>query len=491
MTPSSSKFCKSRIGHAAPQPCSLDAARTGRRPHEILARATFTAVKGKEYVVKFSGQGKKRGEKPVFEIPVLFPARYIVERLKHLRADAGMKSLLLEIEQEFKSTIRQNVELDKRRNGSLNRVVREYFGGQKNGDVILELRGDDPNRNNKALRAAYAALVTERDCSGGVGAKIIFASRLLGHFQSQNESDRDLNKLGVTVGYLDYVIKKPVPLMPAPKQEPIKQVRAFESSYESILQLQKEWNLPNQQEVVIRLLEPHEKDAALRNELLEARSKNAELEAKITELEAQIAQLQVEETSDMTPQQTTPFDPAAFKDEILTAVAGMLQAQFATQGKNQQHFPQPTVVTQAKPAVQKEEVDWESKSHAELWATKASGTATEKIRRSYQAITAYNDTIATGDNDRLAITNLALRALSGVNGLVVGEWIKAHADEIISHNAKYGMQNSKDPAKVETYYNKRLGSEKIDQILELIGSEFLEGVTPRLQPAFSENPGGL
>ncbi|MEM7593558.1 MAG: transposase [Cyanobacteria bacterium P01_A01_bin.83] len=34
--------------------------------YEILARAKFSAIEGEEYKVMFSGQGKKRGEKPVF-----------------------------------------------------------------------------------------------------------------------------------------------------------------------------------------------------------------------------------------------------------------------------------------------------------------------------------------------------------------------------------------------------------------------------------------
>jgi hypothetical protein len=126
----------------------------------------------------------------------------------------------------------------------------------------------------------------------------------------------------------------------------------------------------------------------------------------------------------------------------------------------------------AKP---QESIDWEGKSNAELWATKAQGASTEKIRRRFNAITHYNDTVATGDNDRLAITNQALRELSGVNGLLVGDWIKAHADEVISHNSKYGMQNSKDPSKTETYYNKRHGSEKITKILNLLNEQCLDG----------------
>ncbi len=75
----------------------------------------------------------------------------------------------------------------------------------------------------------------------------------------------------------------------------------------------------------------------------------------------------------------------------------------------------------------------------------------------------------------MALTNQALRELSGVNGLLVGDWIKAHADEVITHNSKYGMQNAKDSTKVETYYNKRHGAEKISKILSLVNEQFLDG----------------
>jgi hypothetical protein len=82
----------------------------------------------------------------------------------------------------------------------------------------------------------------------------------------------------------------------------------------------------------------------------------------------------------------------------------------------------------------------------------------------------------------LAVTNQALRELSGVNGLLVGDWIKAHADEVISHNSKYGMQKAKDPTKAETYYNKRHGQEKITKILNLVNDQFLDGEALKSQP---------
>jgi hypothetical protein len=76
--------------------------------------------------------------------------------------------------------------------------------------------------------------------------------------------------------------------------------------------------------------------------------------------------------------------------------------------------------------------------------------------------------------------------------LLVGEWIKSHADEVISHNSKYGMQpldEAGNPARdkntgeirTDSYYNKRHGKEKITKILNLINEQFLEGEALRSQ----------
>jgi uncharacterized FlaG/YvyC family protein len=56
----------------------------------------------------------------------------------------------------------------------------------------------------------------------------------------------------------------------------------------------------------------------------------------------------------------------------------------------------------------------------------------------------------------------------------VGDWIRNHTDEIISHNSKYNMQNAKDHTKVETYYNKR-HKNGVKEILEEINRNFLDG----------------
>jgi hypothetical protein len=156
------------------------------------------------------------------------------------------------------------------------------------------------------------------------------------------------------------------------------------------------------------------------------------------------------------------------EEKLGKALSNLAIAQPTTQATESQP------VTKA-PIKEPEVIDWSGMSNTDLWSTKIKGASEEKIRRCFNAIALYNDTVATGDDDRLAITNQALRELSGVNGLLVGDWIKAHADEVITHNSKYAMQNSKDPAKVETYYNKRHGSEKITKILSLVNEQFLEG----------------
>ncbi len=152
-------------------------------------------------------------------------------------------------------------------------------------------------------------------------------------------------------------------------------------------------------------------------------------------------------------------------EKVQQALSNLPVTQPASQSK-------PTTQAPAKP---QEAIDFSGMSNADLWTTKVKGAAEEKIRRSYEAIAFYNDTVATGDDDRLAITNQALRELSGVNGLLVGDWIKGHADEVISHNSKYQMQNLKDPQRLDTYYTKRHGQQKITKILELVNGQFLDG----------------
>lgn len=456
-------------------------AATGRRPHEIIARAKFTLIKDKSYHVMFEGQGKKRGEKPVFEIATLYPADYVIKALGRLRKEPSTKALLKEVAAQYpKSITRQNVEIDNRRGQSLRRVVDEHFGGKKSGEPILEIRYGKTKNNNTGLRAAYAVLATERDCKGSFGAKIFHASKLLGHFAKEIKDDRDLVKLGTSAGYSDYYTTKSVRFAEV-EIEKVGNVKAYISDLEKVKQLQETWNLTTQRDVVHRLLENQQKLVEVGKDLLEAKSQISQLENQIKQLQEQNNQLGQEKTDmESQPQQIT-VDARELESLIAQEVQRQLQQALnkmpAVQVAPQLEEPVTRVSQPTRPTVvtrEKELTDWEGKTNEELWASKASGAANEKIRRSYEAICSYNDTLATGDNDRLAITNQALRELSGASTPLIGDWIKFHADEIISHNSKYGMQNSKDASKTETYYNKRHGKEKIEEILNRVKKEFLE-----------------
>ena len=451
-------------------------AATGRRPHEVLARAKFSPVEGKPYHVMFEGQGKKRGEKPVFEIATLYPAEFVIKCLARLRREPSTKALLKEVGAQFPSVTQQNIAIGNRRNRSLLRVVTEYFGDKGQSAPVLAFRHGDEQDNNKALRAAYAVLATERDCHGSFGAKILHASRLLGHFTKEIKDDKDLVHLGTSAGYSDYYVSKPVPFPTSPEKEKPAQVRVTHADYEEIRKLQEFWKLPNQQSVVSRLIERQEKNVELGRQLQEKSNQLQELKARINQLEKEQAEMsQAQNQSQIPqPQESSEMETLEAKIERLIEekLSKVLSKKAIAQPSNQVSEGKPTAQTPAKP---QEVVDWAGMSNSDLWGTKVKGASEEKIRRSYEAICLYNDTVATGDDDRLAITNQALRELSGVNGLLVGDWIKAHTDEVISHNSKHGMQNSKDPIKTETYYNKRHGAEKITKILNLINDSFLEG----------------
>jgi hypothetical protein len=439
-------------------------AATGRRPHEILARAKFTPIEGEAYQVQFEGQGKKRGDKPVFPIATLYPAEYVIKCLTKLRREPSTKALLKEVANEFPNDLAaQNQAIDSRRNGSLNRVVRQSFGDKGQSAPVLAFRHGEEQDNCKALRAAYGALATERDCQRSVGSKMLHYARLLGHFVKEEPTDKELQNVATSLGYADYFTSKPIPFPTAPEKEKVMQVRVTDEDYETIKQLQKDWEAPNQQSVVSRLIESQQKLVELAKQLLEAKNKINQLEqekAQMSQVEAQVVTVNMADLEAMIGRMVD--------EKLSIALSNLPGTQQASQSKP----------ATGAPVKQVEAIDWSGMSNADLWTTKVKGASDEKIRRSYEAICLYNDTVATGDDDRLAITNQALRELSGVNGLLVGDWIKAHADEVISHNSKYGMQNAKDPSKTETYYNKRHGSEKITKILSLVNEQFLDGEAP-------------
>ncbi|MFM6151686.1 MAG: protelomerase family protein, partial [Sphaerospermopsis kisseleviana] len=277
-------------------------AATGRRPHEILARARFAEIRGEAYHVLFSGQGKKRGEKPVFRIATLFPANYIIKKLNQLRELS--KDFLQQIEIEFKDDIAtQNRKIEDRRGNSLRRVVQEFFGGRGTETPVLNFRDGEDQNDCKALRAAYLCLATERDCKGSLGSKMLYAAKLAGHFSNENPTDNDLKQVIVTLGYADYFTTKPVPF---PQIEIMKSnvrqinIRCSNASKIKVDQLCQEHKI-TQSQLIEKLIENFQQYPSTENtEVNKANNeiiKNQQLEIKnqqliIQELQGRLAALQ-------------------------------------------------------------------------------------------------------------------------------------------------------------------------------------------------------
>ncbi|BAZ71394.1 hypothetical protein NIES4106_61910 (plasmid) [Fischerella sp. NIES-4106] len=408
-------------------------AATGRRPHEILARAKFKPVKDNLYKVKFEGQGKKRGEKPVFEIDTLFPAEYVVKCLNKLRKEPGTAQLLKEVEKEFPSLTRQNVEIDKRRNGSLNRVVRAYFGDTGQENPVLTFRHGEKQDNNKALRAACAVLVTERECKGSYGAKILYASKFLGHISKEVKSDRELSHLVTSAGYSDYYVTNPIPY-PTMSEEKIANVKATASGLEKIKELQKTWGMRTQHEVIDRLLKSSEEIATLQRQLLEAQNQIAQLEVT--------NQQQAKEIEEMSQSQTPEANELVVNAENLKQIVFDLIKEFNSTQEVQTIAatkPAPRPMTVPTPRATVDDKDWSQVPSEELKGSKARGAIEERIYRAFRAVADYNDNVAPSNNERWYIGNVTLRQLSGSNGQVVGDWIKRHQTLVDDHNNKYSL----------------------------------------------------
>jgi molybdopterin converting factor small subunit len=422
-------------------------AASGRRPVEILIRGSFKLISDLPnylkpgYFVQFKGQAKKRdyempeAERTEYRVGVLVPAESFLAAFKRFRLLPETKELLELLKAETKKGTDPEVindMIESRRGNSLRRVVVREFGS------FLPARHGETEINNKALRAVYVRLITDRDCPKNM-TELLWASRAVGHFvDAEKPDDSQLGHLLTTLGYFDYYADSEVPFMPVPhkpEREKTMQVRVFANDCEQVRQLQKDWELPNQQTVVRNLIELALKNKELENQLLDAQAKIAQLEQEKTEMTASQPKPTPEKTEDL---------QGMVKQMIAEALAEVIPTiQYPQQVKTETT----QLVSQRQPKAKPEtpEKDWESVSSEELKVSKHRGAAEEKIRRSFSAITNHNDHKARDNNGQpdvkkmWAITNQALRQLSGCNGQLVADWMQRYHGAIDDHNAKYGL----------------------------------------------------
>jgi TolA-binding protein len=457
---------------------------TGRRPHEILWRGSFYPVEGEEHQLMFEGQGKKRGDKPVFKIGSLLPANYVIQRLADLRRVDSLEALFKEIESEFPDDREaQNRSLDSRRGNSLRRVVAREFGDKFSILPALNLRNNDDQNNCKALRAAYGCLATARDCRGSLGSKMLHFARLEGHYVKENPTDKDLRNLVTTLGYMDYYTEKPVPFAPVPTIEKVEKVMTTAPkkaqnpgtkagvSPETLKIINELCDKENTRQAVIidRWLEKVKKLEDVTAQLTAANEKINQLESKIKELESMSIN-EVQETTITVDTLESKFE-ARFK-QLEELVLKSLQVSTISAPA--------TVVDVVTPATEEEDIAklekvdtarernlntiFKGMANSALWEEKKSGVVEEKLNRSFAAMVEYNDNCSI-QSDKIAITNIALSQLASANRQEVSKWIEANKECVIAHNKKHGMHTSKEDNNVVTYYNK---GKKIDKALDAI-----------------------
>jgi len=465
-------------------------AATGRRPHEIIARAKFTAIKDKPYHVKFEGQGKKRGETPEFEIATLYPADYVIKALARLRKEPSTQALLKEVAAQFpKSITRQNVEIDNRRGQSLRRVVRAHFGDKGQQAPVLAFRHGDDQDNNKALRAAYAVLATERDCPGSYGAKLLYASRILGHYTPSVQDDRALGKLATSAGYSDYYVTKRVRFIEV-EPEKLANVKTFVSDLEKVKELRSAWGLPSQQAVVHRLLQITDHNHSMERQLIDFQQKITHYQEIVTSYEEQLSHLQKEnqqlkenlEAMSQQPQVTPIIEPSTVETlsddrvdrlEAQTARLEQMMQQMMSMMSSMSSGATAVAKTEEKallvaaqqektelvrkPIESKQDIDWESIPNDQLRNMKVAGAVEEKIYRAFRAIANYNDNAPSND-DRWYIGTTSLSEVSGCNRQAIGNWVKNHHHIVDDHNNKYGLGQ---------YHNKRHKGVEITDLVKL------------------------
>ena len=443
---------------------------SGRRPHEIVARAKFSKIDTEEYQVLFEGQGKKRGENPVFPISLLVPVDVFLKAFKKFRSNPDVKAVINEAKSESaKDIARENRVVDKLSNKRLNRIVKSEFAQTlpSRTDIGDVSEDEEADINNTALKSAYLAMATKRDCEGSPARQMLFAAKLAGHFidvepddtERMKRIDNELQHILTTLGYMSYYVKDEVPFFKPPQStvsyKNLASVRVFPSDKQQLDEWQEMWGLTNQADVMTKVFELARQALTTPSQPIEKAEIKPVDNTAVKELKAELQAYQQE------------------TEQKFNQLLQLIQNQSNQQTTEAIAPDQPPQVEQPKPVEKPQpkqpSKDWESVSKAELFGegeqkpAKGTGATEERIRRAIEAMMAWNDQFPHDQNlDRKwSINNRAVRDLAGVNGQAVKEWLEAHHQLVSDHNIKHGVTGE--------YHNrvhKALGKTTKDLILE-------------------------
>lgn len=423
---------------------------SGRRPHEVVARAKFTKIEGEEYKVLFEGQGKKRGEKPVFPISLLVPVDVFLKVFKKFRSNPDIKAIINEAKVEGAGdTAKENRVIDKLSNKRLNRVVKTEFARTlpSRHDLGEVTEDEEADINNTALKSAYLAISTQRDCEGSPARQMLFAAKLAGHFidvdpsdaKQMNGIDRELRHILTTLGYMSYHVKDNVPFFKPPQPttsyKNLASVRVFPSDKHQLDEWQALWEMNNQADVMSKVFELARQALTTQPQPIEKEKIQPMDTTAVKDLEAKL-EIYQQQTEQKFNQLLELLQNQSNQEVIQVSASEQLP---------QTEQPKPAEKPQPKQPTR----DWESVSKAELFGegdykpAKGTGATEERIRRAVEAIMMWNDQFPHDQNPerKWSINNRAVRDLAGVNGIAVKDYLESHALLISDHNIKHGIAN--------------------------------------------------
>jgi hypothetical protein len=412
---------------------------TGRRPHEIVARAKFEQIEGDDWHVTFSGQGKKRGESPVFPIATLLPASACRSALARLRREPRLKEVIRIARAENPKNIpAQNRAIDSKTNQILNRVVRSELND------LIPIREGDKNENCKSLRAAYLAMATERDCSGSMGQKMLHAAKLAGHvIEAENAHDGDLAHIVTTLGYSDYFCSGvPFPQVSPAAAPATKSVKATEAAAEQIDQWCELWATDGvklaRHEVLDRVIDlarrQLEQPAAAEVTAAEA-TPAAEVEITTTEAEAMHAEdsridrleaLVLQLIDNRAAATVTPAAEATPAEVVPAAEAVAVEVTPATKAS--------TKAEKNAEAAAK----FEDMPYSELVGVKGHGVSFARCQRVYAAAQKFNEQYPDPEM-KIAINKSLIRAVDGCNNATAAAWLDHFAGDIADYHEAHAI----------------------------------------------------
>ena len=450
------------------QVCAGLIAASGRRPNEIF-RGKFELVEGQTHQILFvSGFAKKRGQDvQPYQISTLVNADFWLGQIKKFQQSSEVKAIFKEAFALSQEEPGQNVVIDRLTNKKINKIVKAKFQDSQILNPRPNNHGQEDYTSCSDLRSAYLCLAVERDYPGSLNRKVIAAGKLTGHLATTGDkslSDRDLNKLGYTIGYASYYVKDnlPIPLINIPMKKVTKKAKSnvgiFEEDLAQFNSWKEAWEM-TQPEALAQIVRLAKERLAMGNlEVTKADFDQLKGEFEDYKLSTQEKLNQILDAINRLPEEVGEQrrNPASAKDALGSELR-------QGTGNTEQVKESAQVTSPPQPQPRGNVRDWASVSKEELfgWSdeftkpARGKGAKEARITRVVQGIFEWNDQFSAGNHkEKKVVPNTQIiRGLSGANPLDIKSWMECYNSMVLDHAHKHGLVDGK--GNLDVYHNKK------------------------------------